>query len=114
MLSELTLGYIDKTKYVGEMNWYPVTKQTMFPMKMDDILFNGKSYGLCKPTPERPMGCLLTIDSGTSYMLVPPSLKKQMTDQGLGVRKECDPLTQLGDITFVLNGKHFAVPPTDY
>ena len=35
--SELTLGYYDKSKYVGDLHWIPVEKQHMFAFKLDDI-----------------------------------------------------------------------------
>jgi hypothetical protein len=37
--SELTMGYYDKSKFIGDLHWFPVLKQHMFAFKLDDILF---------------------------------------------------------------------------
>ena len=99
--SEMTFGYYDKTKYEGELKWFPVTKQHFFAFKLDDLLFNGKSYGICK---NRPEGCLMTIDSGLSYMVIPPYVKQTMDKNNILVSTNCDPKTQLGNITLVIGG----------
>jgi len=68
LASELTFGYYDKAKYKGEMSWHPIKFKYMFGVQLDDIKINGQSTGVCK---ERPEGCLITFDSGTSLMSVP-------------------------------------------
>jgi len=70
MFSELTMGYYDKTKFSGEMKWHPVQYKYMFGVKLDDVKVDGKSLGICN-TSERPEGCLITFDSGTSLMSFP-------------------------------------------
>ena len=46
---DLTFGYYDQEKYKGEMNWYSIAKERKFreSVKLDDILINGKSSGIC-------------------------------------------------------------------
>ena len=45
--SDLTFGYYDKTKFKGDLVWHPVEFKYMFGLKLDDILVNGTSIGLC-------------------------------------------------------------------
>jgi len=66
--SDLTFGYYDKAKFKGDVHWNDIKFKYMFGVKLDDIKFNGKSSGICK---DRPQGCLITFDSGTSLMSMP-------------------------------------------
>lgn len=68
MQSDLTFGYFDKEKFKGDIHWNNVDYKYMYGVKLDDIKFNGKPSGVCK---DRPNGCLITFDSGTSLMSVP-------------------------------------------
>jgi hypothetical protein len=67
-MSDLTFGYYDKSKFKGDLKWYPIEYQYMFGVKMDDIKVNGVSTGVCK---DRAENCLITFDSGTSLMSIP-------------------------------------------
>jgi len=71
--SELSFGYIDDSKYTGEIHWAPVKMQYMYGVQLDDIMFNGKSSGICQGK-----GCLITFDSGTSLMSFPPGAVKAL------------------------------------
>lgn len=64
--SELIFGWIDHTKYIGEMKWYNVVHKYFWSIKLDDIKLNGTSLGLC-----HKKECLITPDSGTSTMTFP-------------------------------------------
>lgn len=64
--SDLTLGYFDKAKFKGEMNWNDVKFKYMYGVKLDDMKVNGKSTGVCEGKE-----CLITFDSGTSLMSLP-------------------------------------------
>jgi len=48
LVSDLTLGYYDRSKYVGDIRWFPVVQKHFFSIKLDDILFNGTSHNICK------------------------------------------------------------------
>lgn len=73
--SDLTFGYYDKAKFKGELTWHNVGYQYMFGVPLDDIKINGKSTGVCQ---NRPEGCLITFDSGTSLMSVPTFASKKL------------------------------------
>jgi len=60
--SELTFGYYDENRYEGDMHWYPVHNKLFWSIKLNDVLVNGKSLGICKDDKE----CTMTPDSGTS------------------------------------------------
>ncbi len=65
---EMTIGYYDRAKFEGDINWHPVVRQYMYLVKLDDIKINGKNLNICEGRIE---GCLITFDSGTSLMSVP-------------------------------------------
>ena len=64
--SDLTFGYLDKTKFDGDIHWNDILFQYMFGVKLDDIKVNGKSLNICNQKQ-----CLITFDSGTSLGSVP-------------------------------------------
>lgn len=46
--SEIVFGYIDHTRFYGELEWHSVTSEEFWAIPLDDILHNGKSLGLFK------------------------------------------------------------------
>ena len=44
---ELTLGFYDKSKFVGELDWHDVKLKYMFGVQLDDIKVNGKALNVC-------------------------------------------------------------------
>jgi len=100
--SDLTLGYYDKEKYTGDVHWNDVKFKYMFGVKMDDLLINGKSYGVCKDRE-----CLITFDSGTTEMSIPKFAEKIFAKQGVPTSDMISPCTDaksFGDLTFVIGG----------
>jgi hypothetical protein len=41
--SEVTFGYYDRTKYSGELQWYPNNSTKFFAIALDDVLFGNFS-----------------------------------------------------------------------
>jgi len=73
--SEMTLGFFDRKKFTGEMEWHPVLMKYMYAMKLDGIKVNGKHLDLgC----QKEKKCLVTVDSGTSHLAVPTWAYKQL------------------------------------
>lgn len=64
--SDLTFGYYDKEKFIGDLHWIPVEFKYMYGVKLDDIIVNKKSTGVCSESE-----CLITFDSGTALMAMP-------------------------------------------
>lgn len=106
------MGYYDKSKFVGEMRWYPVVHKIMYDVKVDDILFNGKTIGLCK----YPHNCTLTFDSGSTYMNVPSYAAEMMQHHGIPVQNAlpCRKSEDFGNITFILNGERYDMDSDDF
>lgn len=104
---EITLGYIDKTKYSGKIHYYKVIDKFYWTIKLDDILLNGKSLGLC------PDGCKAVVDTGTSLITGPTrQLTKLLTS--ITVKDDCDGYSHAEKVTFVLNGNHYTLNGEDY
>jgi len=102
--SDMTFGYYDKTKFKGEMKWHPVQFKYMFGVKLDDVLFNGVSSGVCK---DRPKGCMITFDSGTSLMSMPTFAAQKLNDAKIPTASSivpCKNQKQFGDMTLMING----------
>jgi len=62
---EMTLGGMDKSHYTGDITYVPLTNETYWEFKVDDVSFGGKSLNLC------PNGCNAIADTGTSLLAVP-------------------------------------------
>lgn len=114
MPSDLTFGFYDRSKFKGDIDWHPVDYQYMFGVKLDDILFNGKSSGVCA---DRSNGCLITFDSGTSLMSVPSFATKKLVKAKIPTSnfiQPCQNKEQFGDMTLVINGKNYVVPNDEW
>ena len=64
---QMTLGYIDDSKYKGDINYYTVIEKKYWSIKLTDILVNGTSLGVCSDS--NP--CSAIIDTGTSMISGP-------------------------------------------
>lgn len=64
--SELIFGWIDSSKFYGELKWYPVVNKLFWSLKLDDVKYNNVSLGLCEHR-----DCMITPDSGTSTITFP-------------------------------------------
>jgi len=75
--SELTFGYYDRTKFQGEISWFPAIYKMMFGIKLDDIIINGKKMNFCGEGGVLKE-CIITVDSGTSYLSVPSKVMEKL------------------------------------
>ena len=111
--SDLTLGYYDKEKFTGEINWNPVQYKHMFGVQLDDIKVAGESLGIC----EGRENCLITFDSGTSLMSVPKYAEELINKKGIpsfdNVVK-CESNAQFGSLTFVIGGKDYTLEANEW
>ncbi|GAM20147.1 hypothetical protein SAMD00019534_033220 [Acytostelium subglobosum LB1] len=113
---ELTFGSIDSSKYTGDITYLPLTNETYWEFKMDDIALNSKSLGYCGP-----LGCAAICDSGTSLIAGP---KKQIDElnihlgavvfNGEGIFPDCSIISKLPNIEITLAGRVFNLTPQDY
>jgi hypothetical protein len=111
---EMTLGYYDRTKFEGEINWHPVVKQYMYLVKLDDIKINGKPLNMCK---SRPEGCIITIDTGSSFDMIPTfadTILEQNNYPTYKVSKPCSSINEIGSLTFVISGIDYTYEPDEW
>ncbi|CAG9863992.1 unnamed protein product [Phyllotreta striolata] len=111
---ELTIGGADPQYYKGEFTYIPVTRQAYWQVQMDKI--NIGSSAFCADS------CDAIVDTGTS-LLVGPSDEIDGINEAIGATMDtfvgaytvdCDRLSSLPDIDFVLNGKTFTLKGEDY
>jgi len=112
--SDLTLGYFDKTKFTGPIHWNDIRFRYMFGVKLDDIKVDGKSLNICKGKAE---GCLVTFDSGTSFMSVPSFAFDQLVSHKVPTVQtfvECQNKEDFGDLTFIIGGVEYNLTPREW
>ena len=110
----MTIGYYDRNKFEGEINWHPVVKQYMYLVKLDDIKINGKPLNLCK---SRPGGCIITIDTGSSFDMIPTfadTFLEQNNYPTYKVSRPCSSVNQIGSLTFVISGIDYTYEPSEW
>jgi hypothetical protein len=108
---ELTLGFYDKAKFVGDLDWHDVKLKYMFGVKLDDIKVNGKPLNVCKKLKD-PKKCLITVDSGSSANGIPSVALSAFKDAKLPVHThfvECESREKIGSLTYVINGKDYTL-----
>ena len=107
--SELLLGAWDESRFEGELDWHDVVHRLFFSIQLDDVLIDGKSLGLCGP--DSGKNCLLTPDSGTSMITFPSWAHAEFMNE-YGQVEDCEEGSEYsyGDLTFVINGKEYALP----
>lgn len=104
---QITLGYLDKSKYIGDIKYYPVVDKFYWTIQLDDIKYKGKSLGLCKG------GCKAVIDTGTTLITGPSeSLKKLLNS--IPVENDCRNYDKAADLTFVFKGDEYSLKPEEY
>jgi hypothetical protein len=107
---QITLGYIDHSKYTGKLDYFPVIDKFYWTIKMDKILYNGKPIsGVCSG------GCKAVIDTGTTLITGPTTeLRKLLTT--IPVENDCEGYRSHSSdtITFVFSGKEYTLNQNEY
>lgn len=104
---QITLGYIDDTKFTGKLSYYPVIDKYYWTIAMDDILLDGKSLGLCKN------GCKAVIDTGTTLITGPTDSLRALL-KAMPVENNCNNYEQSGDLTFIFSGDKYSLTKEEY
>lgn len=110
---EMNIGFYDKSKFKGDLDWHLVEDKYGYGIRFDDIKVKGESLNICKGQ----SNCLLTIDSGSSQMAFPKWGVDKMVSKGLpagGHGAACGSAAELGDLTFVIGGKDYLIPNSDW
>jgi len=89
---ELILGGVDPSHYTGSFSYVPLSNETYWEFKLDDILVGGNSLGVCAK-----QGCHAICDTGTSLLAGPSdtvaALNKKLGAIGV-LSEECQVLVQ--------------------
>ncbi|XP_061387518.1 uncharacterized protein LOC133322548 [Musca vetustissima] len=110
---ELILGGIDSSLYTGEITYVPVTKQGYWQFEMTSGAIKGES--ICD-------NCQAIADTGTSLIVCPSAAYETLNaeigatynDEQGGYYVDCSAIDSLPDVTFVIGGTTFTLPPSAY
>lgn len=111
---ELDIGGIDEKKYTGEIFWHPLSSETYWQIKLDDVTMDGSSISDVKTG---------IIDTGTS-LIAGPSKEVKAIAKKIGAKApffapnefliDCDTLSSLPNLEFSFGGKTFPLTPKQY
>ena len=104
---QITLGYIDKTKFDGELKYYRVVDKYYWTITLDDVRYNGKSLGLCRG------GCKAVIDTGTTLITGPTADLRKLLNT-IPIENDCRNWDEGADISFVFNGDEYKLQKEEY
>jgi len=110
---ELLLGGTDPNYYTGTPVYVPLTNQTYWQFKMDDVKVGASSF--CTG------GCKAIADTGTS-LIAGPTAEIAALNRRIGaitiINGEaillCAEIPLMPTVTFVLNGHEFSLTPKEY
>ncbi|KAM9486430.1 gastricsin-like [Clarias gariepinus] len=113
--SEVVFGGVDPAHYQGQINWVPVQQNSHWQLVFEGFEVNHQSTGWCEN------GCTAITDTGTSLLLCPPQYVDTL-HQMLGAQQDsngnyvfdCNAVSSLPPLTFVMNGAHLHLPGTAY
>jgi len=106
--SELTIGWIDETKYTGEIVWHDVVLQNFWSLALDKVTLSfsgGDKDEILMTICDKDGGkaCLVTPDSGTSSMTFPSwafhELEGALSATGANPKMPCPPSFELLTLT---------------
>ncbi|KAL9605202.1 MAG: hypothetical protein Q9179_001596 [Wetmoreana sp. 5 TL-2023] len=108
---ELSFGALDTTKYQGELSYTKtVDGASMWEIPIDDFTVNGNSCGLTGKT--------AIVDTGTSFMLLPPADAKELHSQLPDSQEDGEtfniPCASEATIQLTFSGKAYDILPVDY
>ncbi|XP_015718538.1 pepsin A-like [Coturnix japonica] len=110
--SFVLFGGIDNSHFTGNLIWIPLTAQTYWQIKVDRITMHGLPIACIH-------GCQAILDSGTS-MLAGPGISISHIHNKMGATRSPSGLhtvrcsSVLPDITFIIAGTQFPLPPQFY
>jgi cathepsin D len=107
---ELIIGGIDASRFDGNLNYLSITEPNSWEIKFDDAIVGGQSCGLT--------GRTAMIDTGTSYMLIPPSDAETLHGKIPGSSHNGEvytvPCGTTATVEMSFNGMKYTIPPKDY
>ncbi|NWJ05614.1 CATE protein, partial [Crypturellus undulatus] len=110
---ELLFGGFDPSRFVGSLQWVPVTQQGYWQIRIDSIQVGG-AVVFCAG------GCQAIVDTGTS-LLTGPSRDIRELHRYLGAAfmdgeytVDCSTLSEMPDVTYVINGVAYSLSAQAY
>uniref|UniRef100_A0A8C6Z4D9 cathepsin E n=1 Tax=Nothoprocta perdicaria TaxID=30464 RepID=A0A8C6Z4D9_NOTPE len=110
---ELLFGGFDPSRFVGTLQWVPVTRQGYWQIQVDAIQV-GATVAFCAS------GCQAIVDTGTSLLTGPSEDIKEMQKYIGAVPMEgefavdCSTMSSMPDVTFIINGVAYSLSAQDY
>eukprot|EP01091_Cochliopodium_minus_P016508 TRINITY_DN620_c0_g1_i1.p1 TRINITY_DN620_c0_g1~~TRINITY_DN620_c0_g1_i1.p1 ORF type:complete len:404 (-),score=109.29 TRINITY_DN620_c0_g1_i1:54-1232(-) len=113
---ELTLGGANPSRYTGQFTYVPLTSQTYWEFKLDDVRLGLNSFGWCTNGT-----CRAIADTGTSLIAGPANNILQLNMKlgciiinGECIFTDCKYTTNLPDVQIVVANTVFTLSPTQY
>nr|XP_025967802.1 cathepsin E [Dromaius novaehollandiae] len=110
---ELLFGGFDPSRFMGTLNWVPVTQQGYWQILIDNIQVGG-TVAFCAG------GCQAIVDTGTS-LLTGPSKDIKELQKYIGATPvdgeyavECNNMNVMPNVTFAINGVLYTLNPLAY
>ena len=104
---QVSFGFIDETKYHGKIHYYDVIDKWFWNIMVSDILYDGKSLGLC------PHGCRTAVDTGTSLNTAPTAFIDSLLKQ-IPINDDCHGYEKAGNFTYVIGNEKYDLLPEEY
>jgi len=105
--SEITFGGYRSEILASDIVWAPVSRQSYWQVKIEDITFDNKPTGLCGES------CQVAVDTGTSMLAGPSDLVDKLNDK-LGAKEDCTNFASLPQLGFQIGDKVLNLDPEDY
>ncbi|KAJ5635265.1 Aspartic-type endopeptidase ctsD [Penicillium longicatenatum] len=106
---EVNFGQVDTTKFNGNIS-YTTTNSDIWSIPLDDVYVNGSACGFS--------GKSATIDTGTTYILIPPDDAATLFAMVPSSKKSGDnyiiPCDSTTTIEFEFSGIKYSISPEDY
>ena len=107
---ELIIGGMDKSKFDGNLNYLPTQNPSSWEIKVGDAYVGGKACGFSGKT--------ALLDTGTSYILMPPTDAATLHSNIPGSSSSGEiytiPCDSSASVQLGFNGVKYTVSPRDY
>jgi hypothetical protein len=105
--SEIVFGGYRSEVIASDIVWAPISHQSYWQVKIEDITFDNKPTGLCGEA------CQVAVDTGTSMLAGPSDLVDKLNDK-LGAKEDCSNFASLPQLGFQIGDKVLNLDPEDY
>jgi len=104
--SAITFGGYRKEKAATEPVWVPVSHESYWQIRIEDMMFDNRKTGLCPD-------CQVAVDTGTSLLAGPSDVVEQLNSR-LGLKEDCSNFDSLPLLGFAIGDKVLNLRPDDY